>query len=78
MSETITVVKLKESISKNPFFFLFPGAGTFELKSFHMAGHLASDLLPGAGNLTNSDFKSSNARGVSGKMLKFWIDRYES
>ena len=61
MSEKITAVKVKENISKNPFYSC-PGGGTFELNSFHLAGHF-----------TNSDFKSSNARGG---MLKFQIDRY--
>ena len=44
-------------------FFLVPGG----LKSFHMAGYLTSDLVPEAGNLTNSDFKSSNAQGLPGE-----------
>ena len=65
MSEKITAVKLKENISKNPFYSC-PGGGTFELNSFHLAGHLTSDLVPGAGHLTNNDFKSSNARGLPG------------
>ena len=47
MSENIIAVKLKENKSKNAFF-LVPGAGTFELKSFYIAGHLTSDLVPGA------------------------------
>ena len=42
--------------------FVVTGAGTFEFKFFHMAGHLTKDLVPGAKNLTNGDFKSSNAR----------------
>ena len=63
MSEKITSVKLKENISKKDFF-LDPGVGTFELKSLNMAGHLTSDLVPGVGNLTIDDFKSSNARGI--------------
>ena len=76
MTEKITVVKLKENISKNPFYSC-PGGGTFELNSFHLVGHLTSDLIPGVGHLTNSDFKSSNARGCPvGGMLKFQIDRY--
>ena len=73
MRENITAVKLKENISKNSFYSC-PGAGTFELKS------LTSDLVSGAGNLTNSDFKNSNGPGVAreGSMLKFQIDRYIS
>ena len=59
MSEKIKAVQLNENISKNALFFLAPGAGTFELKSFQMAGNLTSDLVSGAGNLINSDFKSS-------------------
>ena len=65
MRENITAVKLKENISENPFY-SFPGAGTFELKSFYLAGHLTSDLVPEAGNLTNRDFKSLTARGLPG------------
>ena len=42
-----------------------------------MPGHLISDLVPGAGNLNNSDFKSSNARRFPGGwILKFRIHRY--
>ena len=69
MSEKITAVKLKENINKNPFYSC-PGGGTFELNSFHLAGHLTSDLVPGAGHLTNSDFKSSNARELPGGHVK--------
>ena len=65
MGENITAAKLKENISKNPFYSC-PGAGTFELKSFYLTGHLTSELVLGAGNLTNSDFKSSNARVLPG------------
>ena len=65
MSENITAVKLRENISKKEFF-LVPGAGTFELKSFHMTGNLTRDLVPGTGILTISDFKSSNAPGLPG------------
>ena len=45
MSEKITAIKLKENnfISKTQFILVL-GAGTFELKSFHMAGHLTSNL----------------------------------
>ena len=70
--EKITTKK----ISAKPHYILVPGSGTFELKSFHMAWHLKSDLVPGAENLTNSVFKSSNARGLPGGMLKFQIARY--
>ena len=63
MSEKITTVKLKENISKNPFFLVLE-AGTLELKSFHMARQLISNLFPGARNLTN---KSLNARGLPGE-----------
>ena len=66
MSEKITAVKLKENISKTPFYSC-PGGQTFELNSFHLAGHLTSDLVSEAGHLTNSDFKSSNARGLPRK-----------
>ena len=45
MNENITAVKLKENISKTANFFTVPGAGTFELKSFHVAGHLTSKSL---------------------------------
>ena len=77
MSEKITAVKSKENISKNPFYSC-PGGGTFELNSFHLAGHLASDLVPEAGHLTNSDFKSSNAweLPVKGHVEVSNIDRY--
>ena len=45
MSEEIKTVELNEKISTNSFF-LSPGEGTsFELKSFHMAEHLTSNLL---------------------------------
>ena len=71
-------VELNEEISTN-LFFLIPGAGTFKHNSYHMHGreHLTSNLVLGAGNLTNRDFKSPNARGwPGGEMLKFRIDRY--
>ena len=70
-----TTVELNEEISKN-LFFLVLQMGTFEHKSFHMAGHLISNLVPKAGNLTNSYFNSSNAQGWPGGDLKFRIDRY--
>ena len=41
MSEKIKKVKTH--------FFLVLGVGTFELKSFHLAGHLTSDLVPDPG-----------------------------
>ena len=50
-------------------FFLFLEAVLFEHKSFHMVEHLTSNLVQGAGNLTNSDIKSSNARVRPGGML---------
>ena len=40
MSENITAVKLKKTF----FFFLVPGAGTFELKSFHIYGRAFDQL----------------------------------
>ena len=46
MNENITAAKLKKNISKM-YFFLVPGAGTLELKSFHMRGHMTNDLVPG-------------------------------
>ena len=64
-------------MKKSNLFFLVPGVRTFENKSFHMAGHLTSNLVPGTGNLTNSDFKSSNAWVWPGGMLKFRTDRYK-
>ena len=51
-------------ISAKTHFIFVPGVGTFKLKSFHLAGQLTSNLVPGAGNLTNSNFKSSNAQGL--------------
>ena len=66
MNEKITDIKLKENNSKNPFYSC-PRDRTFELNSFHLAGQLTSDLVPGARHLTNSDFKSSNAWGLPGR-----------
>ena len=60
-----TIVELNDEISTT-ISLLVPGAGTFEHKSFHMARHLTSNLVAGAGNLTNSNFKSSCVREWAG------------
>ena len=44
-------------------------------KSDDKVGHLNTILAQGGGNLNDSIFKSSNARGGGGGMLKFRVDR---
>ena len=62
MKRITVTVELNDEIRTN-LFFPVPGAGAFEHKSFCMAKHLTSNVVPGAGILTNRDFKSSNAQG---------------
>ena len=80
MSENIITVKLKESFSKNVFFLVL-GEGTFELKSFNMAGHLTSDLVPGTRPTMISKDQmpggcpgGGGRGGGGGKMLEFQVD----
>ena len=74
MSEKITAVKLKENISKNPFYSCLK----LKLKLNQTLSILTSDLVPGAGHLTKSTAISKvQMLGVCpGDMLKFQIDRY--
>ena len=66
--------QLNKPISRNLFSLVW---GALEHKSFHMARHLTSNLIPGSGNFTKSNFKSSNVQvWPGGRMLKFQIDRY--
>ena len=65
VSEQITTTELNGKICTNSFF-LIPGAGTIELKSFHMAGNLTSKISQGPENLTKSNFKKFKYPGNAG------------
>ena len=45
-------------------FFLVPWAGTFGHNSFHIAGHLTSILVPGAGEFDQQRFQKFKCRDV--------------
>ena len=63
--------QLNEQISRN-LFFLSQGRGHLGLKSFHMARHLTSNLIPGAGNFTSSDSKVQMPESGPGTAEQLW------
>ena len=76
MSEKITAVKLKENISKNPFYFC-PGGGDIWTKIFPPCWAIDQQSCPRGWEFDQQQLQKFKCPGIApGGMLKFQIDRY--
>ena len=77
MSEKITVVNLKEIISKNPFYSC-PWGGDIWTKIFPSGRAFGQWSCPRSREFDQQQFQKFKCLGVAGEggMLKFQIDRY--